>query len=258
MAEDVLGRIDATPHFGVGRVLADSFRLLFRNFVPFLAIAVVLAVPSVAARLWASGFPRVPGHLGAHFAWTMIALLVGMVCGALTSSALTFGTLQDLRGQRAGIGPCVSRGLAAAPKVFAAALLWSLFVTFGYVLLVIPGVIISIMLWVYVPVIVVEGAGITDSFGRSRALTSGHRWGIFGLFCLFIAVFGTAEIIILVILGAANLRTGGLESGWPFWALTALSVIATAFVAVSTAVGYSYLRAEKEGVMIDDLAKVFD
>jgi hypothetical protein len=32
----------------------------------------------------------------------------------------------------------------------------------------------------------------------------------------------------------------------------------SAFACVLAAVGYYYLRAEKEGIIIDDLAKVFD
>jgi hypothetical protein len=32
----------------------------------------------------------------------------------------------------------------------------------------------------------------------------------------------------------------------------------TAFAGVMVAVGYYYLRAEKEGIIIDDIAKVFD
>jgi hypothetical protein len=49
-----------------------------------------------------------------------------------------------------------------------------------------------------------------------------------------------------------------MTSGWMLWALSAVSVVITAYASVLTSVGYYYLRAEKEGVLIDDIAKVFD
>jgi hypothetical protein len=125
-------------------------------------------------------------------------------------------------------------------------------------LLVVPGIILMVMFWVYVPAIVVENAGIMECFGRSRALTRGHRWGIFGMFVLLIALIFGLEMILITQVEDMRGFAMAISSGWALWAISAVSVVVTAYAAVLTSVGYYYLRAEKEGVLIDDIAKVFD
>jgi hypothetical protein len=228
--------------------------VLLRNFVPFIFISVVIAIPSLLIQYWEQTTPAEPGTFNPA---GLIGGLVGLLTAALTQSALTYGTLQDLRGQRAGIGECISRGLSATPKVAIAAILWSIAVVLGFVLLVVPGIILMVMFWVYVPAIVVENAGILDCFGRSRTLTRGHRWSIFGLFALvFIVIFGL-EFVVLSQVDAQEIAAA-MSRGWIIWAMSAVSIVITAYAAVVTSVGYYYLRAEKEGVLIDDIAKVFD
>jgi hypothetical protein len=118
-------------------------------------------------------------------------------------------------------------------------------------LLLVPGVILLVMWWVFVPAIVIEGAGITGCFGRSRELTRGRRWSVFGL--ILIAYVGNWAVEKLTQLVAPVLGLAGS---------TILSVIVSlatlAFFGVMTSVGYFYLRAEKEGIAIGDMAAVFD
>jgi hypothetical protein len=239
--------------FNLGRVLAESFSVLLRNFVPFMVISVVIAIPSLLIAYWQRGTPPESSGIAA----SVIAGLVELLTAALTQSALTYGTLQDIRGQRAGLGECISRGLASTPKVAIAAILWSIAVAVGGMLLFVPGIIMAVMFWVYVPAIVVENAGVIDCFGRSRDLTRGHRWSIFSLFALvFVVIFGLEIWFISqvdIVSVAATLNTG-----WVPWLIEAISIVITAYAAVMTSVGYYYLRVEKEGVVIDDIAKVFD
>ena len=54
-------------------------------------------------------------------------------------------------------------------------------VMIGMILVIVPGIILLLMWWVYIPAIVVEGKGIIGAFGRSRELTRGRRWHILGL-----------------------------------------------------------------------------
>jgi mannose/fructose/N-acetylgalactosamine-specific phosphotransferase system component IID len=170
---------------------------------------------------------------------------------ALTQSAIIYGTFQDLRGQQAPIGDCLSRGFSAMPKVVIGAILASIGLVIGFFLLFVPGVILLLMWWVYIPVIVVEAAGITQSFGRSRALTRGHRWGILGL----LVIVGIVQTVAGIIVGALGSLLGTT-------ATEVLNLVVTlgfgAFSSVMAAVGYYRLRAEKEGIVIDDLARVFD
>jgi MFS family permease len=253
MAQDNLG---GGTRFSIGRVLVESVRVLLRNFVPFMLLAVVIAIPSFIIEYLASRNPAAPGEM--FNVSSVISGLVGLLTAALTQSALTYGTLQDLRGQRAGLADCVSRGLAATPKVAIAAILWAIAIGIGWVLLFVPGVILMVMFWVYVPAIVVENSGVTECFGRSRALTRGHRWGIFGMFLLLGVVIAGLELILFTQVEDVQAMAMAMTSGWMLWGISAVSVVITAYAAVLTSVGYYYLRAEKEGVLIEDIAKVFD
>ena len=110
------------------------------------------------------------------------------------------------------------------------------------------------MWWVYVPAIVVEGKGIIEAFGRSRELTRGRRWHILGLLIIFVIlmfVVGFHRKMVVLIIASQ----GGLAASIIDYVFNALL---TAFTAVLAAVGYYYLRAEKEGIDVNEIARIFD
>jgi hypothetical protein len=117
--------------------------------------------------------------------------------------------------------------------------------------LLIPGVLIWLAYWLYVPAIVVEKRGIIESFRRSSFLTRGRRWRVVGLWL----VVGVAWL--LVSSGLTRVLASAM-GGWSFGALYISDAAVTGFCAVATAVSYFYLRVDKEGVGIDDIAAVFD
>lgn len=257
MAQD--GNVGGSQ-FRIGRILGESFTLLLRNFVPFMIISLVIAIPSFVIQYWQMEAMReaiATGVMPSTGMQSVIGGLVGLLTWALTQSALTYGTLQDLRGQRASMGNCIARGLSAAPRVAIAAILWAIMVSIGTVLLVVPGIILAVMFWVYVPAIVVENSGMTECFRRSSALTKGRRWNIFGLFLVIMIVLFIVELLLVFRLRPEDIMAV-VTSGWMMWIASAISVIVTAYFAVMTSVGYYYLRAEKEGISVDDIGKVFD
>lgn len=57
----------------------------------------------------------------------------------------------------------------------------------GFLLLLVPGLILLTIWAVIAPVIVVERSGVMDSFGRSRELVRGNGWQVFGvIFVVFL------------------------------------------------------------------------
>ncbi len=122
-----------------------------------------------------------------------------MVVNALTQATIIYGTFQDLRGQRAGIGDCITRGLVSIVPVIIGSILLSLGVSVGLMLIVVPGLILLVMWWVYIPAIVVESKGIIEAFGRSRELTRGRRWHLLGL----ILIVGIVVLIVSFVIGKA-------------------------------------------------------
>ena len=246
-----------TPRFEIGKVISTSIAVFGRNLVPMSVIAVVIGIPYILVNLWTLGSVdpaeiEQTGQLPNGF-WGMVAVgtVIYLLTYMLTQSAIIFATLQDLRGQKARFGDCLARGLAVLPQVVVAALLATIAVMIGMMLLLVPGIILMLMWWVFVPAVVVEGAGITGCFGRSRELTRGHRWGILGLLLIVFVV----EWVISFVLGLLGALLG--QTGAEIVNLLVVLVL-SAFASVMVAVGYYYLRAEKEGIVVDDIAKIFD
>ncbi|HVT53943.1 MAG TPA: hypothetical protein VHE77_20355 [Dongiaceae bacterium] len=289
----------APSRFSVGGVIGAGLPLLRRNFWQFFAVAFILGIPimilsTLLAQVGAVPTPMPAGSApsptmplpAGGIAGSLLSAVVGFV-GVLTyfviQSAINYGTLQDLRGDRPAVAPCIARGLALLPRVFVAALL--LFVAmFALTLLVVLvcyliavgiaattghnitvgtvsimaalGVIglalfLFVTLWVFVPSIVVEDAGPIGCFRRSRVLTKGHRWGIVGIAVLVFLANFLCSIVISLIGHSGAVATAALLNVVVGLAFTALS-------SVLTAIGYYALRAEKEGYGLGDLARVFE
>jgi hypothetical protein len=75
-------------------------------------------------------------------------------------------------------------------------------IAIGFVLLVIPGLILLTFWSVGAPAIVVEGVGPIEAFGRSWQLVRGQAWSVFGVLLLVFLIVVIAEAILGAI-GAA-------------------------------------------------------
>jgi hypothetical protein len=183
-----------------------------------------------------------------------VSMLIAILVNSLTQAAIIYGTFQDLRGQKASIGDCIARGLASVIPVIIGSLLASLAIGIASIFLLVPGIILALMWWVYIPSIVVEGKGIIESFGRSRELTRGRRWHILGLLVIVVILSLAVNFIIGLVVGVM-ISGGGVSDMTTTFAIiqyAAMSLV-TAFSAVLVAVGYYYLRAEKEGIDVNEI-----
>jgi hypothetical protein len=105
-----------------------------------------------------------------------------------------------------------------------------------------------------VPVLVVEEVGFGGAFGRAAALSKGRRWGLLGLLLVYFLIIFAISIVIFGIIAviAVTAPIVGIILVVPF--LSLYSVLG----AIMPSVVYYLLRSEKEGVGIEDIAKVFD
>lgn len=74
-------------------------------------------------------------------------------------------------------------------------ILFGIGVTFGLILLVVPGLILLTFWLVGAPAIVVEGIGLVDDVGRSQPLVRGNAWAVFGALLV---------LLIVILLGALD------------------------------------------------------
>jgi membrane-anchored glycerophosphoryl diester phosphodiesterase (GDPDase) len=115
---------------------------------------------------------------------------------------------------------------------------------------------------VAVPALVVEHTTIGGALARSRQLTRGHRWAIFGLVLAFFIlglIIGAIAGVVGVLVSPPS--TGALASGGSLGRIaitTIAQMLAAVLNAASIASIYYELRVIKEGIGPEALASVFD
>jgi hypothetical protein len=99
-------------------------------------------------------------------------------------------------------------------------LLFAIGVAIGFVLVIIPGLILLTIWSVVAPVTVLEHPGVFAAFGRSRDLVRGQGWAVFGV----IVVVYLAVIVISVVIGLIASPLGSAGRALVQWALDTLLV----------------------------------
>ncbi len=243
-----------TPDFSIGEVLGTSLSVWFKNLIPFTILGVIIYSPLIALTLvWVTGEITL-SKLETLNRLGLIIIGAGLMLDMILSGALTYGVVQQIRGRHASMGQCLGVGLARALPVLGVAILAGLIIVLGMVLCIVPGVIAACVLWVAVPVAVIERPGVIASLNRSRDLTHGYKALIFVIFLLLgVAGQGIGYVLQKVFFDPPSVDKLSVY----FIALLALTIITGTVRAVTAAVAYARLRNIKEDIDIDALADVF-
>jgi hypothetical protein len=230
--------------FRIGRAMSRGFEVLFGNFVVFVVISALAAAPLFLFALAPTG--------GAKTAGTIAGLLLHFVLSALCQAMIVYATFQALRGRPVRAGESIGRGFGRLGPVLLTSLVTGVIVALGILLLVIPGIILSVIMCVAIPACVVERLGPSQSIERSSYLSRGYRWPIFGAFF----AIGIAELI------ADALITNLTKDSASVWLSPAISLVwntlLTAYQTVLVAIIYHDLRVVKDGIDLEHIASVFD
>ena len=111
----------------------------------------------------------------------------------------------------------------------AVSILFGIGVFFGFILLIIPGLILLVIWSVVAPVTVLERPGVFAAFGRSRELVRGNGWNVFGVIVIvFLVVLG-----ISIVAGIASDSLGSVGRALIQWAVNSVTAPITALNAAS-------------------------
>jgi hypothetical protein len=238
----------AAAGFRVGSIFNRARKLLGANVVTFFAVMLVAALPNMLlAQL--IRFPRSPFGLQI-FGRSLLTSIVSSTFNTIALAAITYLAFRELHGQSPrAVAP--RRRLIVLGSAIALALLLSLAIDVGVVLLVIPGLVLAARWCAAVPACVVEALGPFAAMRRSVQLTKGYRRKIVGI----LLVFGGVRWVVGFLLGLLPLWAGryaslaaGLVWGaaWGAYWNAALVMI------------YHDLRMAKEAVDPQEVAAVFD
>ena len=262
------------PKFRVGAALSKTFSVLFRNIVPFGILALIFNVPLLLLSQFGTGSGT--EGVGMGLLPQAVIGLATILLSFLLSATLVYGTILELRGGRAGIVECMTRGFGLLLPVIGVGILVSLAIAVAVFVSIVPGLffnailvvaaplgmiaagVVAVMFSVAIPAAVVERPGVMASLTRSRELTKGNRWRVFGLFVLLVIINFVITGAMSLVFGVSMLTAGAEASTL----LIIVNLLAQAFMsalfAVTTAVIYHDLRIAKEGVNVEQIAAVFE
>ena len=201
--------------------------LLSISFIVYLAVAII-GVLLVALLTW----------LGA-----ILAVLVSLIALFWLQATLV-KAVDDIRDGRAdlSVSDTFEAARAHLAAVLVAGLIAGIGIAIGFVLLIIPGLVLLTFWCVIVPTIVIEGKSAGESFGRSFDLTRGHFWRVLGVIVLAVLIYFGFEIVLALILSPL--------ADWlkNFFSTIVSGTLTAPFFALVLTVLYFRLRAAQEQV----------
>jgi hypothetical protein len=178
-----------------GRVIGEAFETYREHAVPLLGGALlVIGIAGVIEGVLSVSGSLVLGLIGA---------LVGLAASFLYTGYVV-KLVQDVRDGRRdfSVGELFSHAAPYVGTLILNGILAGIAIVIGFVLIIVPGLILITIWSVISPSIVVEDRGVIDAFGRSRELVRGHGWQVFGAIVLAFLII-VAVGIVLSIIGAA-------------------------------------------------------
>ncbi len=181
----------------IGHTLDAGFKLYFVSFKRVLALTILAAlsvsVPTYGLILAIPIFSvddAAPGN-------TIIAtFIIGFVVFMTAYMSLYLAVLCRISGiaydRNLSLGACMSTGLRRVIPVILATVLFGLAMMGGFLLLIVPGMILWVSLIFYSLCIVLDGDGILESLRHSHRLVWGNWWRT--------AVIGTVVLVVYYVI----------------------------------------------------------
>jgi len=250
-----------------GRVFERAFAAVRTNPVVILGLALVVgALPTlIVTYLFAQmGMGSLEAirtgamSMSALYGMVMVSSLISMIISAIVQGAMTRAAIAATEGKQVSFGDSLATGLRVFLPLIGLAIVTSIGIMLGLILLIVPGIILLLMWSVAVPALVVERRGVFGSLSRSSDLTKGAKGTVFGILVVVVIAYWLLSLVFGIVgLSAYNPASIG--------GLTAFNVIGSAILGTlfNTAWGtiqpalYVELRQWKEGTGVEALEDVF-
>lgn len=228
--------IDTTPRLAVGGLFGSAFEVYKSSFGKFWLALLALFVPGVVLFLIAGLFDR--GSFGIIFfailggVWLLLAYLFfhGVVV-KIVEDVETVGSPSR------SIGELVSSSAPQIPSLIVLVFASAAVIHVGYVLFIIPGIIVSLKLFVAVPALFIGQRKVFSTMAESAELTRDNLWRLVGIYLLIVLALLVVYLILVLLLDAAPVL------GAILGLITAILVLP--YLAIITAVIYFELRKVK-------------
>lgn len=192
-----------------GELLDKTFSLYRQNFKLFFGIAVLPQLALFLLVTVGSLFLGAGGHVGpnALVGAGLFALfgyiLCSLVAGAVTHAATTFAVSGLYLDQPTSMAGAFSQSKGRMLAVIGVTIAFAFVAGIGFVLFLIPGILVLMWYSLAVPASVVEHLGVGKAFDRSSKLSKGNGWRIFGVYILLVLLVIVASIAVRYVVALA-------------------------------------------------------
>jgi hypothetical protein len=268
---DTINYQGVKPSFEMGRVLNRTFSGLFKNIKYILAaiaivflISAALSAPMYFAGISDQAAPAISWLYLVTSILSLIAFFFFMMFISVFTDHLAFASFTN---KKLGFKAPFLRSLKLALPVLFIVILYVIATYAGMILLIIPGVIISVGWIVIGPAYLHEDTSLFGSFGRSWQLTSGYKWWVWLatiVMGLIVTFFISVSAILISTLSLGQVSSEGFNVGFSTTGFlgsilfSLLIYLTLALYASFTTALYTELRELKEGPLAEEMSAVFD
>ncbi len=244
------GNLTLRP-LSLAELLDASFGLYRRLFVPLLFVSVTTQSLPLALSIYveASGGAFVNPTL-----W-LLSTVLAVILGQIGVAASTFLVAEAYLGGALTPQQAFAKATPFLGRLIGSAVLSALLYAIGFLLLIVPGLIMVCALVVTAPALVLENIPTaTGAMGRSWQLTSGFRMRIFGAIVVFIVMMAIPAIALGAMAGLLGAISEQVAVISILLVVSVLQLLAVPFIYVLATLFYYDLRVRKEAYDLEMLA----
>jgi hypothetical protein len=241
----------------VGEILDVSFTLYRRHFAPLAGVALVCSGVPVLLNM----FIEASGGMLHNPPLVLVYYIVFAALSSIATAATVFIVSESYLGRPIDARVALRRAAPYLGRILICSMLTALVIFVGFILFVIPGIVLIAGLILAIPSLVIEGKSASAALSRSWELTRGSRWRMLGLLLvlvilLYVPIAAIGGIFAVFVPGAGSiLTTPNVTISVAAAAVSGLVqlFIYPLFYCVLT-VAYYDLRVRKEGFDLELLA----
>ncbi len=211
----------------VGAVIRRVFDIYVEQASVLLpASAVVFVITGIVSALLVAAAPGL----------AVIALLLSLVAGTLFTGMVVelVADIQDGRRDHSP-GELLRSATPVLGQLILVGIVAAIGIVVGFLLIIVPGLILITIWSVAAPVVVLERPGVFPALGRSRELVRGNGWQVFGV--IFVLFF-----LVLFVSSGIEIAAGAAGTAAALIARVVVGVLTGPFSALAAAVLYFELR----------------
>ncbi len=240
-----------------GDIFSEAFNLYFDNFLALFFIAVISTIPGFLYSHSAMS-SRMSGASQGILAGTLLPLVLTVLASTFSTAMMIELISKKYLHKPQTMGDYFQNILPFILPIIGLSILESFAVGIGFILLIVPGLIVLTGLSLSGQVLIIERTSVSNAMKRSWELSEGNRMQIFGfLFIMWLAAWVGQYILITLFSGTFNFNN--FQSNYLVFNI--FSNLLNALIAPITIciliLIYFNLRIKKEGFGLEHMVDQF-